>query len=500
MRSVKPAHSRSRGLFCFENIVSYICSVIRPQLIILILFFPCFAKAQNSVSISPLLSVDFGSPLFINRTTGLLNPFGISPTGSSSDLSYGLGAEISMPGIISGNFGLDGRLLGMYSSGRFTFDAANYSVSGIDRTLEVELGATWSNEHLNARVGPWILQSISSDVYENDPNGNNVTPANAKAASTQLGLVAGVGFQISNFPIRPELNAHLDLTELSTAGVNALSVGISLSYVFGSSPASTKTVPNTLEVKPIPTKPTVATRVHFLVNGSKVHGDPPLERVETHVKQYEMVDSANASPSVTQWVEESFHLPHLSLACEFDRRAPCDLILSNKGVRFIEKHFERDSTNVNTFDTTIDLERDDAWNDVLSHLNTTEDNYLIAVLRFNSGLHSDAIDTLVLPPADTSRVVGTTVKRQARFVLSDHYHNVSGGGASLDLLLGKLRSLLDSNAAVSVSIIESAHDRSSASYNDLRALAYHSLGASGQRASRQESSEPNGTITVILEY
>jgi hypothetical protein len=474
--------------------------VIRRRFILLILFFPCFAKAQNPVSISPLFSFDFGSPLFIDRTTGVLNPFGISPTGSSSDVAYGLGAEIAMPNVITRNFGLEGRLLGMYSSGRFTFDAANYSVSGIDRTVQIEIAPTWSNEHLSARVGPWISQSISSDVYENDPNGNNVTPANAKAASTQLGLEAGLGFPISNFPIRPELNAHLDLTELSTAGVNALSVGISLSYIFGSSSASTQPIENIAEVKPVPITPPIVARVHFLVNGSEVHGNPPLERVETHVKQYEMVDSANASPRVTQWVEESFHLPHLSLACEFDRHAPSDLMLSNKGVRFMEKHFERDSVHVGGFDTTIDLETDDAWNDVLSHLNTTEDNYLIAELRFNNGLHSDAIDTLVLPPADTSRVVGTTVKRQARFVLSVHYHNVSGGGASLNLLLGKLRSLLDSNATVSVSIIESAHDRSSASYNDLRALVYHSLGAAGQRASRQESSEPNGTITVILEY
>ena len=416
-------------------------------------FFAIAANAQ--VSISPVASFDFGSPLFINRAQGVLNPFSGTATGTSSSESYGIGAQVAIAGII-GSIGLMGQLEGVYNTGRLNFNSPPYTVSGIDRKLLLEVGAVWNSHPIIARFGPWLSQSISSDVYENDPNGNDITPSNAKSAATHYGLSGGLAWQIPDFPLRPEINTHLDLTELSDAGVNAFSVGITLSYLFGMNGRSE--VPSSLNSKDStpssfilhPSSFILPHRVRFLVNGSEAHGNPPLERVETYVKQYAMVDSDNAPPRVTQWVEESYHLPHLSLSSQFDRHYAGYLMVLKDSVRLIEKTFSAIPSRAHGEDTIIELDKDSAWKNVLVRLNTGVSNELVAELRTSDDQLAVARDTLVLPPADTSRTAKTIVKRQFRFVLSDNYRNFSGGSESLDLLLGKIMALLDSTNDITI--------------------------------------------------
>ncbi len=468
-----------------------------------VLCFALAANAQSGVSFAPVASFDFGSPLFINRTQGVLNAFGIPSAGNSSSESYGIGIHAAIPDLI-GRIGLMGQLEGVYTAGKFTFTSQPYSVSGIDRKLLLELGALWDAKPFAIRAGPWISQAISRNVYENDPNGVQVASGDSTAsASTHVGLSAGIAWQIPDFPIHPELNAHLDLTALSQAGSNAWSVGISLSYSFngGVARASARSQAIDSERRAEARATSVLAiipRTRFLVNGVEANGNPPLERLETRVKQYAMIDSANTPPRVTQWVEESYRLPHLSLSCKFDRHSAGYLMILKDSLRLMEKYFEG-IPNANTAsDTTIDLENDVAWNAVLNHLNTGESNRLIAELRTNHEQLSLSSDTLVLPPADTSRAAKTITKKQFRFVLSDNFNDFEGGEESLDLLLNKIKSLLGSN--VNTTIIESPNSKSIAAHSAILRRLHDTLGDAWASVRHEKSTEKADEITVVLEY
>jgi hypothetical protein len=237
--------------------------------------------------------------------------------------------------------------------------------------------------------------------------------------------------------------------------------------------------------------------VQFLVNGSEANGNPPLERIETHVKQYAMVDSANVPPRVTQWVEESYHLPHLALLCEFDRHSAGYLMILKDSIRLMEKYFAGISNSDSAFDTTLDLEHDVAWNNVLSHLNTGESNRLIAELRTDREQLVPYNDTLVLPPVDTSRSVLAMVKKQTRFVFSDNFNAFEGGKESLDLLLGKMKALLDSNT--SITIFQSEKTQSSFMQTELLNKLQDTLGKAWSGARRENSTEADDATVVLLE-
>ncbi len=472
--------------------------MIRWLLSISLLFLALSANAQEQFSISPLASFDIGSPLFINREQGVLNPFGIASNGNSSSESYGIGVQAAIPNLV-GHLGLMGQLQGIYNTGKFTFTAQPYAVSGIDRKLLLEVGALWDAQPFTIRAGPWLSQSISNDIYENDPVGNNITPSNAASAATHVGLSAGIAWKIPDFPLRPELNTHLDLTELSQAGVNAWSVGISVAYSLGDgvaqAPARSQTSDSEhrAEARATPVA-SIIPHVRFLVNGAEAIGNPPLERVETHVKQYAMIDSAHVAPRVTQWMQESYRLPHLALSCEFDRKSAGYLMILKDSIRLIEKYFEGISNADTASDTILDLEKDAAWNNVLSHLNTGESNRLIAELRINRDQLFSYNDTLVFPPVDTSRAAKTVVKKQFRFVLSDHFSDIEGGQESLNLLFSKIKELLGSNTIIT--ILEPSNSTDPTKHIDLLQRLRDTLGDASAGAHHEENSQ-DATVVIL---
>ncbi len=471
--------------------------MIRRLLSLSFLFFALATNAQQSVSISPLASFDFGSPLFINRAVGVLNPFGIAPNGSSSSESYGIGAHVAIPDFV-GRIGLVGQLEGVYNTGEFTFASQAYTVSGIDRKLLLEIGALWDVQSFAIRAGPWVSQSISRNVYENAPNGIQIASGDSIASNkTHFGVSAGIALHIADFPFQPEINTHLDLTELSEAGVNAWSVGISLTYNFEKNQVSIQPESERDEIHSTPVAQAIIPRVRFLVNGSEANGNPPLERIETRVKQYAMIDSANTPPRVRQWVEESYHLPYLALSLRLDRNAAAYLMILKDSLRLMDKYFEGIPNADTSSDTILDLEKDVAWNAVLSHLNTGESNRLIAELRTDRNELFSYNDTLVLPPVDTSRSVLTRVKKESRFVLSDNFNAIVGGKESLDLLLGKMKELIDSNT--SITILQSPKATSSATRNALLNTLQDALGKAWSGAHRENSPETDDATVVLLE-
>ena len=474
--------------------------MIRRLFFLPILLFALNANGQEAISFSPIASVDLGAPLFINRTQGAIDPInGNVATFTSLTESYGLGLQFVIPNVFSKGIGLLERLEGIYSIGRFSFGTPTYSVSGIDRKVLFEIGALWDIQPFSIHAAPWISEAISRSVYENDPNGILIASGNGIASNaTHFGLSAGVGWQIPDFPIRPEINTHLDLTELSQAGVNAFSAGISLSYHFGVNRVASPQTPERVETRSTPAAPATTPRVRFLVNGSEANGNPPLERVETRVKEYAMVDSANVPPRVTQWAEESYRLPHLSLLCRFDRKSAGYLMILKDSLRLMEKYFGGIANNDGSSDTTIDLEADDSWNTILNHLNTNESNRLVAELRTNREQLSLSSDTLLLPPVDTTRSVETSVKREVRFVLCDDYNSFIGGKASLELLLDKIRSLRDSVA--SITMIESPRPPNAANHLALLAEINDALGAVWTGVRRDVSSGSSTKTTLLMKY
>jgi len=465
----------------------------------LLIFIAITASAQERAAIAPIVSFDYGKPLFINRTPGVLNSFNITPSGSSSAYSYGLGAELTFPDAIADHIGLMGGLMGIYTSGNFIFDDPKYTVSGIDRKLQFEVAMTGNVSSFAIHAGPWLSQSLSRNVFENDPNGIGIASGDSIASSkTHIGLSAGFTWLIPDFPFRPELHASLDLTERSNAGTSAWSFGLSIGYPIPlrSDEPSASSTPVPVPSEPIAIKRPASPRVRFLINGSEARGNPPLERVETHVKQYAMVDSANIPPRVTQWVEESYHLPHLALLCVFDRKSAGYLMILKDSLRLMEYSFGGTPNATPDSDTILDLEKDVAWNNVLNHLNTGESNRLIAELRTNREQLSLSSDTLLLPAVDTTLVTRTISKKRFCFVLSDNFHNVSGGKESLDLLLGKIGSLLDPNMRVSIS--ESTGSSNAQAHTELLGRVQNALGTY-YSTPRPDESAHGGVTTVILE-
>ncbi|HET6401491.1 MAG TPA: hypothetical protein VFH95_08845 [Candidatus Kapabacteria bacterium] len=463
--------------------------MIRRLLPISLLLFALSAKAQPVV-ISPIVSFDYGSPLFINRAPGVLNPLPGNLSGSSSGASYGLGGQITLP--IVGSLGLMGGMEAVYSTGSFASSAI--SISGNDFKLLMEAAAEWESSQFAVSAGPWISQRFAGGhVLEQDSNGTNITPSNAMSSATHLGLFAGLICNIHNFPLRPELNTHLDFTELPQAGVNAWSFGLSLAFVFGrNEKIETPSNPTVLPPPFIPHASSFLASVKFLVNGSPSQGSPPLERVETRIKDYRMVDSANAAPRITQWDEESYHLPHLALHYLFLRRNGANLMLFKDSLRLLEKIFPGTTDSVGGIDTVLDLEQDSAWQTILTHLNTGENNRLIAELLTNSEVIRD---TLVLPPADTSRAAKTIVKQEFRFELSDNFNRYTGGREALDLLLARMKELLDS--VNTIRIQEGTSEQNSAGHAALEKKIEAVLG--NRESLRAASADVSGGCVVVME-
>ncbi len=415
--------------------------VIRRLLPFSLLFFALSAKGQETPAISPIITFDYGSPLFINRAAGVFNHSSVPDTGISSAFSYGLGMRGAIG--LSGPIGLLGRVSGIYSTGQFNSSlGGGDTVSGHEWKLLAEALLDWKPSAISLRAGPWLSARIAGTILANHPGSFF---ASAQSPSIHYGLAAGLAWDITHFPIEPELTTHIDLTELSEAGAKAWSVGLSLAYKFGGE-EHTLASPKMTQAKSWATPPVPAS-VKFLVNGSPSQGSPPLERVETRIKEYRMIDSANAAPNVSQWIDESYHLPRLAISFTFRRGRGAYLMLFKDSLRLLEKTFPGAADSLSRTDTLLDLDRDSAWQNILAHLNTGENNRLIAELLTNS---KTVRDTLLLPPADTSRAVQTIVRREFRFELSDNYGRYKGGAQSLDLLLGRMKELMDSTNAIRI--------------------------------------------------
>jgi len=423
--------------------------VFRFAAVVPLLLFCSAATAQTGVlrtplQIAPIATFDFGSPLFINRKDTV---FHLAPndSGTSTRTSYGLGLDVGLPSLFANDVGVAARVLGVYSAGTFQSELGSL-ITGYDVTAQAEASVLWVIAPFTIRVGGWLSQRIAGKVLE---NGVDVTSNNTQSVGTHEGILAGVRWNLS--PIAIELNSHLDLDEVGNAGIHAVSAGIAVSVPLGGASKATDTM--LAHIQPAKRPSFTPARVRFLVNSSELGRSVSLQRMELRVKEYEMIDSANIAPKVRQWISESYHLPHLAVACEIDREVGGELKLYRSD-RFSEAR-ELWMMGLNpvrsspvTHDTTIDLDRNARWQTALASLSIHERNAIIAELREANSTFV-ARDTLVLPAVDTGSGE-PIVKKQFRFILSDRFDEIAGQTEALDLLLERIKNLLEPTARVTL--------------------------------------------------
>jgi len=438
----------------------------------------------------------------MNRDPGVLNRFGISGTGTSHALSYGVGEEWASPSLFSNDLGLLVRLEGIYTSGAFDLDSG-YTVSGIERKIVLEPRVLWSSNRLFVSGGPWAAFRITANASENTSSGLDITPPNSTSSSNHFGVGASIGWALLNTPIRPELSARLDLTELGNAGVNAWSFGAMVSFPLftygtnssdGAEPEfTTSEVRNTI----------VPPRVRFLVNRSELNRNVPLERDELRVKEYRMVDSANKAPIVNQWVVQSYHLPHLAVSCEFDRDVRAELTIAKDSQVMDRVTIDRGTTDREakkrlTVDTVIEMQDRISWQDAFSRLDIDKSNEIRATLAVISTVDSSvtyARDSLILPPVSAANIGQTIVRKQYRFFLSQNFSSIEGGEEALRLLLERIRELADTAHHISVLYPATI---SESNFSALTARLKTALGRQNSSALyRKEDNILNGMLVVL---
>ena len=416
----------------------------RLALALLLLLFALPSFAQQSFHVSPIATFDFGSPLFINRAAGVFDRSTIPDTGVSKAFSYGLGVQAAV-GLI-GPIGLVGAISGQYTLGQFgSSRPGGDTISGHEWKLSAEALVAWEPSMVSLRAGPWASERLAGTIFSN----TSVSASSALSYPFHFGLTAGLAWQIANLPVKMELKARLDLRELSAAGANAWSYGSSIAYDWdwNKSTNATQLVPSPKVggLKPAHQsgdrlKP-VLPRVTFLVNGSEARGNPPLDREEKYVTEYSMVEAPNASPTVAKWIDNSYHLPHLSIACT---SANGSLIILSGQRRLLYRTLAADSSQSITI---VNLDEDTAWHHALLGLKSTDSNQLIAELAIDSKL---ALDTLMLPPADSTHSENLLEKHEFRFRLSQKYAQYAGGRLVLDLLFRRMQSILAQHPNISV--------------------------------------------------
>jgi hypothetical protein len=212
---------------------------------------------------------------------------------------------------------------------------------------------------------------------------------------------------------------------------------------------------------------------------------------------------------VTQWVLQSFHLPHLAITSEIGRDANGILILKRDTmvlVRYSDLHsnaiapFEKAS--MLTFDTTIDLDLDRRWQEGISKLNATGANRIIAELlqQDHNGYAIFAYDTLLLPSLNSAKKPETFVQNRYRFSFFEGARKNPDEEKNIDLLLDRMMSVIEPGTRVTL-IASKAEPSLAPTYLERKVLdRIHKLNGKirVQHGNPTDEGE-EGTVLVIID-
>ena len=476
--------------------------VLRFAAIVPLLLFIADARAQRPIELAPVVSFEYGSPLFINHAD---NVFNLSAgSGSAPATSYGLGAQVDLAHLLNEQWGAHARVLGVFTTGHFASDDGSITISGNDTKLQLEASLEWNPAALLARVGGWYSARVGGSVTPDVPN--NRSPSNHSGALAAFGWRGGW--------IDPEINTHVDLMPGVLQFQNRFSFGVAVAIPLQAA-ASPELSPPPSAATPVAgdrlnsgealaAAPPVAGaaiapgRVRFLVNRSELEHDVQLQHVELRVKEYTMIDSPNVAPRVAQWVTESYHLPHLGIAVELDRDARGWLRLYDAADPMMDISLVQvgGGHGAVTSDTSIVLDNDPHWQKAIANLNIHQTNAIVAELTQSTPAiqRITSLDTLILPPVDSSEG-HTIVKKEFRFILSDRYNEFAQGREALDLLLDRIHELADSSVRVTI-----AEPRiKSPSYRILKARVLNAIAGRAKKIDEHESSDATSKLIVVVE-
>lgn len=215
----------------------------------LALALPALALLGACARIVPVAGYEFGVPLTVDRTAGLVNTYENEGSGSGSSENHTLrfGAAFESDSLLPRPLLLSPRLALAISDGRFTSDTfrvddptasapistrkydvySTLSVVQLDVPLLIDLGDVY------AGVGPWTSYRVTSgfiqteyielpeDFTYDDGSTSRTTRTGESLGSARLrfGMLASIGASVaigSALEVRPELYGRLDVTSLAS--------------------------------------------------------------------------------------------------------------------------------------------------------------------------------------------------------------------------------------------------------------------------------------------
>lgn len=279
------------------------------------------ASAQTA-QFEPVLSYEYGYPLAIERSPGIINKFRTSGLGTSYNHTFGIGAALRMPDLFSSGIGLAPRLefrlgLGKFSSEQFRvsqFDTGgqpvmaneHFEVRSTTQSIDLTLPVEFSTSSVGFGIGPWtsveFSRKITGTEYIDSPPGISFDDGSISrefasgdtisVSHLHAGIEADLLFRMplsKTLSFEPRLFGRLDLASSSDVKEKAFSAGISLSLC-----PLVVTGPDV--VRPPDTVFTAARRpstaltasIHFTKNGIRTTSNTPIEIVgnTTAFRQY----------------------------------------------------------------------------------------------------------------------------------------------------------------------------------------------------------------------
>jgi len=273
-----------------------------------------FAQGQDAtLLLGPEVSYQFGVPLSINRTPGVINQYPFSGSGSAEDHRFGLAATMQLPELFTKRWGLWGALGYAYDRGSYTSDLfvdssralhqvtaqpylalEQFTLLARQHLLTFELGTSYQlGSRYNVGVLAWATSRLSSSFhqiedilgpdeavfYGNLKQRSVATSEQIATGPTRFGFGISAGYRTTvseSVALQPSIQGRADLAALRDGlGIRAYAASVNLAVLFDlslnkkhSSALTDITTTHPVDTRPMLIKPPVLqATVKFTADG-----------------------------------------------------------------------------------------------------------------------------------------------------------------------------------------------------------------------------------------
>lgn len=473
-------------------------------LILFVLPRAAFAQADSlrSLSFGPTFSYLFGSPLDVDRQ--VVNTLGSNGLGTSYAQTFGAGAELDFPSLISHHIGLS--LIGQYSSsvGEFTSDvyassdnssstpgtqqfhlSSRYGTVSLTGLAVYHLSTNW-DVGLGAQMGLCIQDALtdwreilspSGATFSNGSTRDTVATGNEISSNAfRVAIPAFVGFSLplgNGIAFTTRLFGSADINEILAGYTGeSFSAGISVSVLFGNGTSNASSREAAIPPNPIqspviaspedaviaktPSADHIHAAIHLEINGVAAR-TAFLREVDTLIEEYTATLGKARIPRAESRLIRSYIVPDLSASRFVESESGIlgwTVRISQAG-RMLTEYSNLDSTQSNAMSAAIELRGSDGSDSthpapIVAELTVTDSRGAVRAVR----------DTLALL-TDVARVASLIHKQEYVFFAPtnpDLHHQDS-------LLLRNLISSLDTAGILTIAPLKSGRcaDRDSLS-------------------------------------